>query len=239
MSDPVNPNPAPAAQPVGKRGGPDFHKPGCRCNACVARRRKAEALAERARSDAPPEALQPPSEGTVLNDTDEALAVIGKPKTAYNKDAVLVGTDIQRHRVKMWLQWKAIEPKLTHAEAAARLDIAPQTLTNLLHRASKAGWLQFDNPMDELEYKQLPKVNEVINYHLDQGDKDVAVKMAQATIWKQYAASKGANDSPQTVIAFKIEMPPGAVDAASVPIKGVIVGSPRTIDAEIIEESNE
>lgn len=229
MSDAANPNPAPAKP--GKAGGPDFHKPGCRCNACVARRRKAEALAERAGQDTAPAPLQQDSSG-VLNDTDVALSVADdKP--------VLVGTDRQRHRVKMWLQWKAIEPKLTHAEAAARLDIAPQTLTNLLHRASKAGWLQFDNPLDELEYKQIPKVNEVINYHLDQGDKDVAVKMAQATIWKQYAAAKGATDQPTTVIAFKIEMPPGIENAASIPVKGVIVGQPRTFEADFTVKEEE
>lgn len=134
----------------------------------------------------------------------------------------------------MWLQWKAMEPKLTHMDAAARLGIASQTLTNLLHRASKSGWLTFENPLDELEYKQLPKVNEVINYHLDQGDKDVAVKLAQATIWKQYAASKGVTENPTTVLALKIEMPEGFTPSGTPNIKGVIVGQPRTFDGDFV-----
>ncbi len=152
----------------------------------------------------------------------------------------MIGTKTQRDRIAKWLQWKAIEPKLTHAEAAARLDIAPQTLTNLIHKATKAGWLTFENPMDELEYEMIPEANRVIKNAMKSGDSDVAVKLAQATIWKQYAASKGVSDAPTTVLALKIEMPPGFTpDAGSVPIKGVIVGQPRTIDAEVIEAKDE
>jgi hypothetical protein len=133
----------------------------------------------------------------------------------------------------MWLQWKAIEPKLTHADAAARLDIAPQTLNNLIHEATKAGWLQFKDPMAELEYEMIPEANRVIKNAMKAGDSDVAVKLAQATIWKQYAASKGVSDTPTTVLALKIEMPAN-INPADVPIKGVIVGQPRTIEADFV-----
>jgi hypothetical protein len=138
----------------------------------------------------------------------------------------------------MWLQWKAIEPSLTHKDAAERLGIAPQTLTNLIHKASKEGWLKFENPMDELEYEIMPKVTHNLKYYLDQGDKDITIKTAQGTIFKQFLASKGVQEAPSTVIAFKIEMPDG-VDASNPPnIKGVIVGKGRTletIDAEVKE----
>lgn len=147
-----------------------------------------------------------------------------------------MGSDIQRQRVALWLQWKALEPKLTHAEAAQRLGIAGQTLTNLIHRATKDGWLQFENPMDELEYEILPKVTRVLKNELDAGNADVAVKTAQGTIFKTYLASKGIQESaPTTVLALKIEMPAG-VKPEDVPIRGVIVGQPRTIDAEIISK---
>jgi hypothetical protein len=196
----------------------------------VARRRKAEALAERPGPDGPAYPVQQAATADVLTDTDTALEVSGTSGTT------LIGTDLQRHRVKMWLQWKALEPKLTHADAAARLGIAGQTLTNLLHKASKAGWLRFDDPLADLEYKQIPKANGVIDYHLDQGDKEVAVKLLQATAWKQYAASKGVSETPTTVLALKIEMPEGMLpQQGSTPIKGVIVGQPRTFDAEVVE----
>lgn len=155
------------------------------------------------------------------------------------KGPIIIGTQLQRDRIKKWLQWKAIEPKLTHADAAARLDIAPQTLTNLIHEATKAGWLQFRDPMAELEYEMIPEANRVIKNAMKSGDSDVAVKLAQATIWKQYAASKGVSDTPTTVLALKIEMPAGSVDAANVPIKGVIVGRPRTIDGDFTEVKDE
>lgn len=149
----------------------------------------------------------------------------------------LIGTQLQRDRIKKWLSWKAIEPKLTHADAAARLDIAPQTLTNLIHEATKAGWLKFEDPMAELEYEIIPAANKRVKQAILAGDTDTAVKLSQATIWKQYAAGKGVTETPTTVLALKIEMPQG-VQASDVPIKGVIVGSPRTIDAEVVESND-
>lgn len=136
-----------------------------------------------------------------------------------------------RHRVKMWLQWKALEPGITQAEAAKRLGIAPQTLTNTIYKASKRGWLQFENPLEDLEYRLLPKVTNVLSNALDNGDTDVAIKTAQATIFKQYLDNKGVRDTPNTILALKIEMPPGYESANPPSIKGVIVGTPRTIDA--------
>lgn len=209
-------------QTSGRKGGADTHRNGCLCNACSSRRRKAEALARGAGPDSTLPALQQAS-----------LAALSD---AHPKSAKL-----QKERIAKWLTWKAVEPKLTHAEAAERLGIAPQTLTNLIHEAAKAGWLQFVDPFAELEYKQIPMVNQVISDHLAAGDKDVAVKMAQATIWKQYAASKGIGDNqaPTTVLALKIEMPAG-VEPGNLPsIKGVIVGQPRTIDAEVVEVKDE
>lgn len=235
MSDtPIEPT-APV-QTEGKHGGPDFHRPNCRCNACVARRRKAEALTERAGPDTASATLQPP-QTDVLVDLDVALTVGQEAILAQRGKATLIGTSLQRDRIKKWLQWKAIEPKLTHADAAARLDIAPQTLTNLIHEATKAGWLQFRDPMAELEYEIIPEANRRVKAAILGGDTDTAVKLSQATIWKQYAASKGAIDTaPTTVLALKIEMPQG-VDASNLPtIKGVIVGQPRVIDADFKAE---
>lgn len=217
MSDPNSPDPS--KQAIGRRGGPDTHKPGCKCNACVARRRKAEAVAQRVGPDTPEQAVQP-SQGEVLT------------------DGIIIGTNLQRDRIKKWLQWKAIEPKLTHAEAASRLGIATQTLTNLIYDATKAGWLQFTDPLAELEYEIIPQANRVVKNALKSGDTDMAAKVSAATIWKQFAAAKGVGETPTTVLALKIEMPEG-VEASKVPIKGVIVGQPRTIDAEIIEVKDE
>ena len=212
------PTPGPK-QAIGRKGGPDTHRNGCLCNACVSRRRKAEALLERAGSDSP---ISTPQQA-------QAALTDAHPKSA----------KLQKERIAKWLMWKSVEPKLTHTDAAERLGIAPQTLTNLIHEAAKAGWLQFVDPFAELEYKQIPMVNQVISDHLAAGDKDVAVKMAQATIWKQYAASKGVTDTaPTTILALKIEMPQN-VNPSDVPIRGVIVGQPRTIEAEIIEKDVE
>jgi hypothetical protein len=135
-----------------------------------------------------------------------------------------------RHRIKMWLQWKAIEPKLTHEEAAKRLGIATQTLTNTIYKATKGGWLKFEDPLDELEFEIIPKVTHNLKYYLDQGDKEVTIKTAQGTIFKQHLAAKGvAQAAPQTtVLAFKIEMPSGGPTHSA----GVIVGTPRKLELD-------
>lgn len=236
MSEPVKSTDAITPQPDGRRGGPDFHKPGCRCNACVARRRKAEAIADRARPDTAAPAVQPSSD-EVLTDTAVMLTASQEALVKSRGLPTLIGTDLQRDRIRKWLSWKAIEPKLTHADAAARLDIAPQTLTNLIHEATKAGWLKFDDPMAELEYEIIPEANKRVKAAILGGDTDTAVKLSQATIWKTYAASKGVVDNaPTTVLALKIEMPSGFT-ADNVPsIKGVIVGQPRVIDAELVKD---
>lgn len=231
--------PAPVVQPDGRKGGPDFHKPNCRCNACVARRRKAEAIALGARPEPAPEGLQSfPDE--VLTDTEVMLSASQEALVKQRGMPTLIGTKLQRDRIKKWLQWKAIEPKLTHADAAARLDIAPQTLNNLIHEATKAGWLKFDDPMAELEYEIIPDANRVIKNAIRGGDTDTAVKLSQATIWKQYAASKGVvENAPTTVLALKIEMPAGMSAGNTPSIKGVIVGQPRVIDVDAAAKDEE
>lgn len=140
-----------------------------------------------------------------------------------------------RDRIKKWLQWKAIEPKLTHRDAAARLGIAEQTLTNTIYKATKEGWLKFDDPLDELEFEIIPKVTHNLKYYLDQGDKDITIKTAQGTIFKQFQESKGiVKEAPQTtVLAFKIEFPPGGPSHGA----GHIVGTPKRleiVDAQIV-----
>lgn len=138
----------------------------------------------------------------------------------------------------MWLQWKAIEPELTHKEAAKRLGIAPQTLTNTIYTASKEGWLKFTDPLAEFKYHTMPKVVHNLNYYLDQGDRDVTVKVAQGTLFKQFLDNEGVRDAtPTTILALKIEMPPNLNTAMPSDLKGSIVGTPRnveTVEAEII-----
>lgn len=135
----------------------------------------------------------------------------------------------------MWLKWKAIEPDLTQKDAAARMGIATQTLTNYLYDATKEGWLKFTDPLAELKYEIMPMVTRNLKYHLEQGDKDVTIKTAQGTIFKQFLDSEGVKDAPTTVLALKIEMPPAAQLGATPQIKGVIVGTPRTPNESVID----
>lgn len=213
MSDP---------NPTVNRGGPDTHRnPDCKCNACVARRRKAKAQLNGAG--------QPAADTTPAIPPDKAEAVILSDIPQHTRG-------VMRDRIKKWLQWKAIEPKLTHREAAARMGIAEQTLTNIIYKASKEGWLKFEDPLAELEYEIIPKVTQNLKYYLDQHDKDVTIKTAQGTLFKQFQDAKGITQAaPQTtVLAFKIEIPPGGPATVAA---GHIVGTPRRVDvkSEIVD----
>lgn len=213
MSVPIDPPVKP------KHGGPDFHREGCKCNACVARRRKAETLAD----GAGPAGLVP------------AQSNSPKAKDTILTDLPLPNHGVMRHRIKLWLQWKAIEPDLTHKDAAKRMGIAPQTLTNTIHKATKEGWLKFEDPLNEMRYEIMPMVTHNLKYYLQQGDKDVTIKTAQGTLFKQFLDSEGIKEAPTNVLAIKIERSEN--DAGVAVARGKIVGTPRSL--EIIDVTPE
>lgn len=205
MSIPTNP-PIPP-----KRGGPDFHKPGCKCNACVARRRKAEAVADGVRLTSTAVVAVEPIEA------DQETILTDLPKANRN---------VRRAQIKKWLMWKSVEPDLTHKDAAKRLGIATQTLTNTIHIATKEGWLKFEDPLNELRYEIMPMVTHNLKYYLQQGDKDVTVKTAQGTLFKQFLDAEGIKEAPTNVLAIKIERAENALPTVG---GGKIVGKARTL----------
>lgn len=133
----------------------------------------------------------------------------------------------------MWLQWKAIEPSLSHKEAGARMGIAPQTLTNLIYKATKEGWLKFTDPINTLRYESMPKVVHNLNYYLDQGDKQVTIEVAKGTLFKKFLAEEGVQDNPTNILAIKFEQAPQSPTVDGKVVTGKIVGKPRSIEAFI------
>lgn len=149
-------------------------------------------------------------------------------KDILNADIQVAETRSRRDTVAEWIKIRAAEPDITTKEIALRLGLQPRTVYSYVSRAAREGWLKFDGPMSRLEYELIPKTVDVLNEHLDQGDKTVALEIAKGTLFKQYQDSKGISQVPNNVLALKIELPEGTLSAAT----GHIVGSPKVYEVE-------
>jgi transposase len=194
-----------------KGGGCHFHKPGCKCDPCAARVRKEEALASGIGDGGSPVKTRK----KVINaDSDDDFPIIiaqGRSKRA---------------RIGEWLTLRATEPGISNNEVARRMGITAHTLNSIITKANREGWLKFDDPLSRIEYEIIPKTLDNINYWLDKKDKTVSLETAKATSYKVYQASKGALESPQTVLALKIETVP--LESMKV-VEGHVVGKPREL----------
>jgi hypothetical protein len=228
LSDSTLPNsttPTPDAAPKRRGGGTHTHKPECMCRPCKARRWQTQAFAVRPGSvDSP----NPPSSSLVTKDPEAPLEVdfhvIAPPKGSSIKDKVLQYAAI-----------RAVEPKVTNAEIAERLGVAPRTLSNYLSRAVKEGWLSFADPVSRVEHEIIPKTVENLIGFLDAKDRTVTIEVAKGTLFKQWADSKGITDGQnQTVLAIKIDtvLPDGVALPES---KSVMVGRPKLPTPQVID----
>ena len=211
MLDTDTPNPLPAS-PKGHDAAT------CGCRVCVKRRRLAGPACERA-----PEALIGPA-GSTSADADEGEildADLPVLHTKPNKGTI-------RPIIAHWIALRSLDPEITIASAAEKIGISKHTLRTYIYRATKRGWLQFDDPMSRIEYEIVPKVLDNLNFFLDARDKTVTVEAAKGTIFKTYADAKGTN-TQQTVLALKIEMPDGNETKI---VGGHIVGRPKQLTEE-------
>jgi transposase len=149
-----------------------------------------------------------------------------------NLPALEAGPYAGRKRLTEWLTLKAQEPTLTTKEIAGRLGVAPATLYTLISRATKEGWLKFDDPIDRLEHEIIPKAIDNLSEFMDQKDKQATLETMKHTVFKQFQESKGISEQPTTVLALKIE----TVDPANMKvITGHVVGRPRVLNGEVSE----
>jgi len=212
------PDPAPKKRKWG--GGPDTHKPGCKCNACVARRRKAKAI-----------------DGSTGREL--LLSDLTKNKTPKAGLEEIISADLPpivmrgrtpRDRVLEWLEIRAMNPNITNKDAAEKMGIAISHLNTIITRARKAGWLIFEDPMQRIEHEIMPKVAENLNYYLDQRDRTVTIETAKGTLFKQFEKAHGIGEqTSQTVLAIKIEYPETLPEGPEIKIlsRGNVVGTPK------------
>lgn len=123
-------------------------------------------------------------------------------------------------------------------EIAKLLKISVKSISPYVYRASKNGWLEFDNPKEQLQYAVVPKAVRNLNAALDKqnerlasgltvGD-HVALKVAEMTVAKEFDQQATAAIA-HSIVAIKIEMPPGAPQQLREDTTG---GLPAYVDAE-------
>jgi len=107
------------------------------------------------------------------------------------------------------------------------MGLAPKSLNALIGKATKEGWLKFDDPIARINHEIIPKVLDNLNTFLDARDKAVTIETAKGTIFKTYQASEGALEGQQqNVLALKIEM----IGSDTAPIiSGQVIGKPREL----------
>lgn len=196
-----------------KRGGPSFHKPGCVCNACKSRRRKEEAELD---GNGETSSL---NKGEVLHADIEAGALVAQDRSG-------------RGRIAEWIALRSVDPTLTNVDIAEKLGIQPRTLNSLIARATREGWLKFDNPFDRLEHEIVPLAVTNFKNLLKDEDKNATLEAMKGIVFPLYKESKGINENQQSVLAIKIEYPKqdGEVIDAKLIGRGSIVGKPNVFD---------
>lgn len=220
MSSATEPNPD---SPRAGRGGTHFHNPDCTCNPCTARRRTEEALAESA--------------------GDGGAALVAMDGEAQVEADIIVPPVWRQHKnhagsraiIAEWLKLRALEPDITIKAASAKLGIHRSTLHAIINRGTKAGWLRFDDPLSRIEHQIIPKVLDNLNHFLDARDKTVTIETAKGTVFKTFQESKGITEGNNTVLALKIELPPGVSETKVA--MGSISGKPKIIIDEVTDDA--
>lgn len=133
-----------------------------------------------------------------------------------------------RSRIAEWIEMRIANPELGTPEIARRIGLSPHTLNAHIAKATREGWLKFDDPLARMEYQIVPKMLDGLDGLLDRGDKSAIIETAKGTVFKMYQNAKGIQDQPQTVLALEIKMPePGKEPTIVI---GQVVGKPREND---------
>jgi DNA-directed RNA polymerase specialized sigma subunit, sigma24 homolog len=143
-----------------------------------------------------------------------------------------------------------------YPEVAELTGLTVNTLRTYMHRAHKAGWLNFDSlptQEDQIDVVLKSKTVRNIDSLLDSPDpeirKDVTMETAKGLgLFKSHQIVKGDSGPPvMMALSVKVEMPPVAVKGTApmpqIELRaGTFGGSPSRgipIDAELVEEGDD
>lgn len=217
------------------RGSLSHTDPDCRCNYCISRRRKAEALSIAVRDgrDALASGKAPSGiiENLAMADNNESIEV---PLDWHRPHAE---GPVVRVRLAQWLALRSENPDITNAECARRMGIHRATLNTIIQKSVKQGLLKFSDPLERIDHEIVPKVLDNISEFLSQKNPMVTMETAKGTIFKAYQEAKGISEAPKTILALKIEAIPHS-DLTAKPVGGNVFGNPRSvIDAISVGEA--
>jgi transposase len=148
------------------------------------------------------------------------------PEVIEAPEGQIVLKDDRSFRARV-LQIAALKARgLNLKQIGEELGLTHGTIRDIVYKASKGGLIKYDDPFEHFEDSIVPKVVDGIEYWVDQKDKKMIIEAAKgAGIFKAHQAIKIESEAPQTILALKIEMPPGT-EAPRV-ITGRVVGKPR------------
>ena len=149
------------------------------------------------------------------------------PEVLEAPEGQIVLKDDRSFRARV-LQIAALKARgLNLKQISEELGLTHGTVRGLVFRASQGGLLKYDDPYERFENAIVPKVVDNIEYWIDQKDKKMTIEAAKgAGLFKAHQAIKVESEAPQTILALKIEMPPG-LDGPPKVITGRVVGRPR------------
>lgn len=123
---------------------------------------------------------------------------------------------------------------MSFEEIAEHLKLSPRTVKDYIHIAGRNGWLDLTDPKEKIDYQLIHKVVRNLDEMLDSPDPEVkervTMKTAEGTVFKQYGMQIGQVMPASTILAIKIEMPPGV---QSEPREDALGGVPAYIEAEV------
>jgi hypothetical protein len=138
-------------------------------------------------------------------------------------------------RVQALKIWTMREAGVSDAEISAALQLSRETIYSYIYRASKNGWLEFNDPKDSLEFQLLPKATRVLNEALDgevvltSGMKEktaVALKLAEGALYPKVVQ---APPTAPALVGIKIQIVGGEPGTMR---EGTVMGNSTYIDAE-------
>lgn len=134
---------------------------------------------------------------------------------------------------------------IEETEIAKSLGIARSTISHYIYLAGKNGWLtaqDVPDPKDRLEYQLVHKVMDNLEEALDDDARHetsgikvrhaVALKIAEGTVFKKFDQAVIQPHQKNTVVAIRIEMPPGEPQQVR---EGTLGGVSNYIDTETVE----
>lgn len=128
---------------------------------------------------------------------------------------------------------------MSNDDIGAALGISPKSIAGYLYKAGKNGWLDFDNPKDNLEYTLMHKVVRNLEESLDstnilasgQSERTAtALKIAEGALFPKLAVE--APQQASTIVGIKIEVVGGVPGTMR---EGTSMGSNTYVDAETVE----